>query len=59
MLLLRQQSMLRPVELAVLDVQTQALTTITDVNGKLFENLVNRTREDRQKPAADATEIGV
>ena len=34
--LVRQQNMLRPIELAVLDAETRQLATITDVNGKLY-----------------------
>ena len=56
-LLVKQQSMLRPVELALLDTQTKQLTTITDVNGEVFESLELPTIEERFVTATDGKKI--
>ncbi|MEM8668708.1 MAG: S9 family peptidase [Planctomycetota bacterium] len=55
--LLRQQSMLRPTELAVLDVESKQITTITDVNGAIYETLELPTIEERYFTASDGKEI--
>jgi dipeptidyl aminopeptidase/acylaminoacyl peptidase len=55
--LLRQQSMLRPTELALLDVENKQVTTITDVNGKIYETLELPTIEERYFTASDGKEI--
>ncbi len=52
-ILLRQQSMLRPVELAILDAETKQLATITDVNGKLMQTLELPKVEQRFFAASD------
>jgi dipeptidyl aminopeptidase/acylaminoacyl peptidase len=57
MLLLRQQSMLRPTELAVLNTDTKQLTTITDVNGEIFKSLELPTIEERFFTATDGKQI--
>ncbi len=56
-LLVRQQSMLRPTELAILDVETKRLVTITDVNGKLYEMLELPRIEERYFTASDGESI--
>lgn len=56
-ILLRQQSMLRPVELAVLDTETKRVTTITDVNGPVFESLELPRIEERFFTATDGKQI--
>jgi len=55
--LLRQQSMLRPTELAVLDAGTKQLATITDVNGEMFETLELPSIEERFFTATDGEQI--
>ncbi|MEZ6136851.1 MAG: S9 family peptidase [Pirellulaceae bacterium] len=52
----RQQSMLRPTEIAVVDSQQQVLT-ITDVNGKAFVDLELPTIEERFFTATDGKQI--
>ena len=56
-LLLRQQSMLRPTELAVLDTKTKQLVTVTDVNGEIFESLELPVIEERFFTATDGKQI--
>lgn len=51
-LLIKQQSMVRPTELAVVDQELQA-TTITDVNGEIFEKLDLPKVEQRWVRATD------
>ncbi|WP_168567004.1 alpha/beta hydrolase family protein [Crateriforma spongiae] len=55
--LVRQQSMLRPVELAWLDTESAKLTTITDVNGSIFKDLELPTVEQRFFKASDGKMI--
>lgn len=56
-LLVNQQSMLRPVEVALIDLETKAVTTLTDVNGKIFEELELPKIEERLVRATDGAEI--
>ncbi len=56
-LLVKQQSMLRPYELAVIDTQTKQLATITDVNGKIFAGLELPKIEERFFTATDGKAI--
>ena len=56
-LLLRQQSMLRPTELAILDTTTKRLVTITDVNQDIYEELELPTIEERFFTASDGKKI--
>ncbi len=49
--------MLRPVELALLDSETNRLVTITDVNGSLFEKLELPKVEERFFTATDGEQI--
>ncbi|TWT76750.1 Prolyl tripeptidyl peptidase precursor [Planctomycetes bacterium CA13] len=51
--LVSQQSMLRPTELAVIEVGTNQVTTITDVNGKIYATLELPTVEERFFTATD------
>ncbi|MEL6109030.1 MAG: S9 family peptidase, partial [Planctomycetota bacterium] len=55
--LLRQQSMLRPVELALLDCKAKQMVTVTDVNGDLFETLELPVVEERFFRATDGKQI--
>ncbi len=55
--LLRQQSMLRPAELAVLDAETRELVTVTDVNGKIYQELELPRVEERWVTASDGKSI--
>lgn len=55
--LVRQQNMLRPSELAVLDVESKQLVTITDVNGELYTTLELPKVEERWFTASDGAEI--
>ncbi|MEM6472814.1 MAG: S9 family peptidase [Planctomycetota bacterium] len=55
--LLRQQSMLRPVELALLDSTTKDLVTVTDVNGELYQSLELPVIEERFFTATDGKQI--
>ncbi|MFK8112765.1 MAG: prolyl oligopeptidase family serine peptidase [Rubripirellula sp.] len=57
LILVRQQSMLRPTELALLDTETLQLVTITDVNGKVFESLELPKVEERFFTATDGKRI--
>ncbi|QDV23162.1 S9 family peptidase [Aureliella helgolandensis] len=55
--IVRQQSMLRPVELAMIDSTTRAVTTITDVNGAIYANLELPKVEERFFTATDGKQI--
>ncbi|MFK7738272.1 MAG: prolyl oligopeptidase family serine peptidase [Pirellulaceae bacterium] len=57
LLLVRQQSMLRPTELALVDTQSGEVNTITDVNGPIFEDLELPTIEERYFTATDGKQI--
>lgn len=57
LLLVKQQSMLRPYELAVIDTETKQLTTITDVNGEVFQDLELPRIEERFFTATDGKSI--
>ncbi|MGI9469986.1 MAG: S9 family peptidase [Rubripirellula sp.] len=56
-LLLRQQSMLRPTELAVVDTETKDLATISDVNGEIYASLELPKVEERYFTATDGKQI--
>ncbi|MDA7874297.1 S9 family peptidase [Rhodopirellula sp.] len=56
-LLLRQQSMLRPTELALLEPSNKQLATITDVNGEMYKTLELPTIEERYFTATDGEQI--
>lgn len=56
-LLVKQQSMIRPTELAVVGGSGSDLATITDVNGQLFANLELPTVEERMVKASDGKMI--
>ena len=56
-LLLRQQNMLRPTELAVLDPSSGKLITITDVNGHILADLELPTVQERIFTATDGKPI--
>ena len=55
--LLRQQSMLRPTELAVVDADSGSLMTVTDVNGKIYRDLELPQIEERWVTASDGKSI--
>lgn len=55
--LVTQQSMLRPVELAVANTETQQVTTLTDVNRKVFADLELPRVEERWVTATDGAKI--
>lgn len=57
LLLLKQQSMLRPTELALVDSQSGQLATITDVNGEIFRDLELPIVEERYFTATDGKQI--
>ncbi|MCR9293035.1 MAG: S9 family peptidase [bacterium] len=57
LLLTRQQSMLRPTELAVIDCESGEMATITDVNGSIYEDLELPTVEERYFTATDGKQI--
>ncbi|MEM7558027.1 MAG: S9 family peptidase [Planctomycetota bacterium] len=57
LVLTRQQSMLRPTELALVDTQTQKSVTITDVNGDIFADLELPRIEERFFTATDGKKI--
>ncbi len=52
-----QQNMLRPTELALIDSATSRLTTLTDVNGAIFQNLELPSVEERFFTATDGKQI--
>jgi dipeptidyl aminopeptidase/acylaminoacyl peptidase len=56
-LLVKQQSMLRPTELAVVGHSNQEIATITDVNGSIFTNLELPKVEERMVKATDGQMI--
>ncbi len=56
-LLTRQQSMLRPTELALVDLESGEMATITDVNGEIFSDLELPTIEERYFTATDGKQI--
>ncbi|MBX3420387.1 MAG: S9 family peptidase [Pirellulaceae bacterium] len=56
-LLLKQQNMLRPVELALLNTQDGQLWTITDVNGEVFAGLELPTVQQQHFRATDGQSI--
>lgn len=56
-LLVSQQSMLRPTELALLNTADSSLVTITDVNGEIFEDLELPKVEERFFTATDGKQI--
>ncbi len=57
LVLARQQCMLRPTELALVDTQTQESVTITDVNGGIFADLELPRIEERFFTATDGKKI--
>lgn len=54
---LRQQNMLRPTELAIVDRDTHQLITITDLNGEIFQDLELPKIEERYFTATDGKQI--
>jgi dipeptidyl aminopeptidase/acylaminoacyl peptidase len=57
LIVVSQQNMLRPVELALLDPNNLQLVTITDVNGKVFSSLDLPKIEERFFTATDGKQI--
>ncbi len=57
LVLVRQQSMLRPTELAVIDTQSNRLVTVTDVNGEIYQSLELPRIEERFFTATDGKRI--
>lgn len=57
LLLVRQQSMLRPTELALVDTTSNQVVTITDVNGDVYQDLELPTVEERFFTATDGKQI--
>ena len=57
LLILKQQSMLRPTELAVLNTATKQWATVTDVNGEVFADLELPRIEERYFTASDGKQI--
>lgn len=55
--LVRQQSMLRPTELALIDTEQSQVVTITDVNGEMYADLELPTVEERFFAASDGQQI--
>ncbi len=55
--LAKQQSMLRPTELALVNVVTNQVTTITDVNGEIYKTLELPRIEERYFTATDGKKI--
>jgi dipeptidyl aminopeptidase/acylaminoacyl peptidase len=55
--LLSQQNMLRPIELAAVDAATGTLVTLTDVNGKIYQELELPKIEERYFTATDGQQI--
>jgi dipeptidyl aminopeptidase/acylaminoacyl peptidase len=55
--LVRQQNMLRPTELALVDVKQTQVLTITDVNGEIYQGLELPTIEERFFTATDGKQI--
>lgn len=56
-LLARQQSMLRPTELAIINADTATVTTVTDVNGDIYVDLELPQIEERFFTATDGKQI--
>ena len=56
-LLVTQQSILRPIEIAVVDIETKEVTTISDVNRKIYADLELPSVEERIVKATDGAEI--
>ncbi len=56
-LLVKQQSMIRPTELALVNVDAKTLATITDVNGEIFKSLELPSVEERWVKASDGKMI--
>ena len=56
-ILVTQQSMLRPVELAVIEVESREVTTLTDVNREIFKELELPRVEEKMVTATDGAEI--
>ena len=56
-LLVKQQSMIRPTELALFSADGKSIETITDVNGKIFSNLELPKVEERMVKASDGKMI--
>lgn len=56
-LLVTQQSMLRPVEVAVVDLRSKEVTTLTNVNRKIYADLELPQIEERIVKASDGAEI--
>ena len=56
-LLVKQQSMVRPTELALFSADGKSIETITDVNGKIFSNLELPKVEERMVKASDGKMI--
>jgi dipeptidyl aminopeptidase/acylaminoacyl peptidase len=52
-----QQNMLRPIELAAVDAATGTLVTLTDVNGKIYQDLELPKIEERYFTATDGQQI--
>lgn len=55
--LLKQQNILRPTELAIVDSATQQVLTITDVNGEVYQTLELPKVEERFFTASDGKQI--
>lgn len=55
--LVKQQNMLRPTELAIVDAAASTVTTITDVNGEIFADLELPRIEERFFAATDGKQI--
>lgn len=56
-LLVRQQSMLRPTELAIINADKATVTTVTDVNGDVYAELELPKIEERYFTATDGKQI--
>jgi dipeptidyl aminopeptidase/acylaminoacyl peptidase len=56
-MLLKQQNMLRPTELALIDVSTGQIATITDINGAIYADLELPKVEQRYVTATDGKKI--
>ncbi len=56
-LLIKQQNMLRPTELALVDSATNQVITITDVNGEIYKTLELPRVEERYFTASDGKQI--
>ena len=56
-LIVKQQSMLRPTEIAIVDPASQRVVTVTDVNGAIYADLELPTVEERFFTATDGKQI--